>query len=161
MTRRSLAAVAGALILTAATPAAAPALTPEDETSIRGNIAAYREAWMNGSAEGVMATLTDDATLLPSGMEPIVGNEAIRAFWWPPEAAPFTITVMDLRVDRIEAVGGLAWAYGRGSLSFTYVEGGETKSVTSNSTFLNILRRQEDGSWKTAVRMWSDRRPPR
>ena len=139
-----LSAVAVALVL------AAPARADD---AVRANLMAYRDAWLKGDADAVMATLTPDAVLLPSGLSPVVGQEAIRAFWWPVDEKPTRIDAMELDIERVSIDGALAYAWGRGTLTFTY----DGRTRTTRSTFLNVLRRQADGSWQTACRMWSDR----
>jgi ketosteroid isomerase-like protein len=63
---------------------------------------------------------------------------------------------MELHVEDISGDAGMAYAWGRGSLSFSY----QDKTVDARHTFVNVLRKQADGTWKTVCRMWSDARRP-
>ena len=63
---------------------------------------------------------------------------------------------MQLDVDRTSGTAELAYVWGRGSLTFSFMEDGREKVVTALSTFVNVLRKGSNGSWKTAFRMWSD-----
>ena len=116
----------------------------------------YRDAWRANDVALVMATLTSDAVLLPSGLEPIVGERAIRGFWWPANGPSTTVISMEQVVDDVTADGGVAVVRGHGSLSFEFTQAGKTESRSLRHTFLNVVRRQADGSWLIAQRMWSD-----
>ena len=131
-------------------------LSGEDQRAIQANLQSYREAWLRGDAKAVMATLGPNPVLLPSGQPPIVGEEAIRAFWWPPDSPPGRVVAMELQVEAMSGQAGIAFAWGRGSLTFSYEEDGQEKLFTAASTFLNVLRKGPDGRWKTSCRMWSD-----
>ncbi len=103
-----------------------------------------------------MATLTKDAVLLPSGLEPIIGDQAIRAFWWPPDGPKTTVVAMEQTIDGVTADASVAIVRGRGSLDFVLEQAGKRESRTLRSTFINVVRRQDDGTWRIALRMWSD-----
>ena len=132
-------------------------LTVDDQRGIRDNLRLYCDAWLKGDANAVMATLAENAVLLPSGLAPIVGDEAIRSFWWPPDSPPTKVLAMELAIEETAGQSGLAYAWGKGSLTFSYQQDGQEKTISTESTFLNVLRKQADGKWKTTCRMWSDR----
>ncbi|MDX1578972.1 MAG: DUF4440 domain-containing protein [Gemmatimonadota bacterium] len=117
---------------------------------------AYRAAWLANDSAAVMATLTADAVLMPAGVRPVVGDSAIRAFWWPDDGSETLIRSYAIEVDEVEGSGDLAYVRGRGSLTFTYrsVEG-DTSRVTSEAVHLSLLRRGPDGEWRIARRAWS------
>jgi ketosteroid isomerase-like protein len=75
-----------------------------------------------------MATLTGDAVLLPSGLDPVVGQKAIRGFWWPAGGPSTTIISMDQVVDDVTAEGGVAVVRGHGSMSFVFTQAGKQES---------------------------------
>jgi uncharacterized protein (TIGR02246 family) len=148
-TRRTM--LPAAANATAATGAGS--LSPADTAAIRAATLTYRDAWLANDANRVMATLTPDAVLLPSGVAPIQGSAAIRAFWWPPAAAATRVTAMDLTIETIDGCGDVAFVRGRGTLTFT-TAASAPRSLAS--TFINVLRRQPNGTWLIAERMWSD-----
>ncbi len=139
------------------TTAQAQPLSASDEDAVRASIRSYQEAWLKGDPSAIMGTLAEHAVLLPSGLAPIVGGRAIRAFWWPPDSPPTKVIAMDLQVDDVVGQGGMAYAWGRGSLTFSYVQDGKEKLVSVQSTFLNVLLKEADGRWRTTCRMWSDK----
>lgn len=131
-------------------------LSASDTDAIRAATLAYRDAWLANDANRVMATLTPDAILLPSGLAAIHGSTAIRAFWWPAAAAATRVTAMDLTIETIDGCGDIAFVRGRGTLTFTMADTSAPRSLAS--TFINVLRRQPNGGWLIAERMWSDAR---
>ena len=131
-------------------------LSATDAAAIRAATLAYRDAWLANDAERVMATLTRDAVLLPSGLPAIQGSAAIRGFWWPVAAAATTVTAMELAIETIDGCGDVAFVRGRGTLTFTMADRSAPRSQAS--TFINVLRRQRNGAWLIAERMWSDMR---
>jgi uncharacterized protein (TIGR02246 family) len=162
MSRRRFAVALAAAVICVRNASACPSATLSAEARSAASAAtlAYRDAWLSNAPEKVMATLTPDAVLLPSGMEPISGAAAIRAFWWPANGPATTITAMEQKVDEITGEGDLAIVRGHGSLTFTMRQDGRETTRNQRSTFLNVVCRQADGSWKITQRMWSDLKTP-
>lgn len=136
-------------------PVGADALQARSAPAIAATLR-YCDAWRANDAALVMATLTRDAVLLPSGLEPIVGEKAIRGFWWPGDGPSTTVIGMEQVVDDVAVDGGLAIVRGHGSVRFILTQAGKKESRAVRHTFLNVVRRQADGSWLIAQRMWSD-----
>src|SRR5262245_46937885 len=139
------------------TPAAAAQVRDAREM-VKAATQQYRDAWLENDPEAVMRTLTSDPVLLPSGHAAIIGASAVRAFWWPPNSGTTRVTAMELHLDKVDLSGDLAYARGRGELTFTVetATGRVFAPRSLRSTFLNVLRRQGDGRWLIAERMWSD-----
>ena len=130
-------------------------LTGEDIVALRELEDAYVSAWLQNRREAVLATLAEDAVLLPEGVAPVEGIPAIEAFWWPADGSTTTVTDYRTTSDEIAGDGNVAFLRGRGDLSFTWTtadsSGGERES---HSAFLSIARKGPDGSWRIARRMW-------
>ena len=139
------------------TPAAAAQVRDAREM-VKAATQQYRDAWLANDPEAVMRTLTSDPVLLPSGHAAIIGASAVRAFWWPPNSGTTRVTAMELHFDKVDLSGDLAYVRGRGELKYTVetAPGQVSPPKSIRSTFLNILRRQGDGRWLIAERMWSD-----
>jgi ketosteroid isomerase-like protein len=131
-----------------------PFQAPRDE-AIKATLR-YRDAWRANDAALVMATLTRDAVLLPGGLEPIIGEKAIRDFWWPSDGPSTTVISMEQIVDNVTAENGLAIVRGHGSVDFILTQRNKKESRTARHTFLNVVHRQANGSWLIVERMWSD-----
>jgi uncharacterized protein (TIGR02246 family) len=138
----------------AAAKAPPSALGSPDSDAIRAVHQEYRDAWLAGDATRVMATLTPDAVLLPSGLAPIEGEQAIRRFWWP-GGPPTTIEAFEVTVDEVAGQGDIACARGWDHLRFRT---GAEPAVSQHSTYLDVVRRGADGRWRISRRMWSDLR---
>lgn len=129
--------------------------TVDDEAAVRSLEESYRTAWLANDSAGVMATLADDAVLMPDGSEPVEGGAAIRAYWWPDDGSETVIESYEVEVDEVEGSGDLAYLRGRGTLIFTYrpPEGAESR-IESESVHLSIVRRDADGRWRIIRRAW-------
>ena len=148
-----LSACAGSRALPEDTPCA-PA--PEDLAAIRSVHSKYRDAWMAADPRAVLAVFTEDAVLLPHhGDDPVIGRAAMERFWWPPASPPFTLTRMEVTVDDAGADCRIGWARGRDQIAWS--SGGKTFS--QRGTYLNVLRKEKDGTWRISHHMWDDPAP--
>jgi ketosteroid isomerase-like protein len=114
---------------------------------------AYATAWLANDSEQVMATLTMDAVIVPSGMPVMEGTEAIRRFWWPEGSPPTNVTEFALVQREVGGHGDVGFVRGSFSLGFEY----DGNTYSSGGEYLSLLRRAKDGSWRISHRMWSDR----
>lgn len=128
-------------------------LSSSDIDAIKLADQAYVRAWLANDREQVMATLTEDAVLLPSGLAALEGSDAIREFWWPADSPPTRVTEFTAVQREVGGYGELGFVRGSFALSFTY--GGS--SYSSAGEYMSILRRLPDGVWRISHRMWSDR----
>ena len=161
MIRRSVLAIAFFLGILARHPAGAAecagALSARDVQEIRAVIENYRTAWLRGDAKGVLALFTSDAVLLPAHGAPwIVGTAAITGYWWPPDAPATTITKLDVSVEAVEGNCGVASIYGKDDVEWTQIEGGAKRAHGHPGTYLNVMRKSADGSWRISRHMWDD-----
>ena len=160
-TMRCLAAL---ILVLAASPSAissaneqADRLTPADERAIRATIEAYRAAWLKNDAQGVLKTFTDDAVLLPAhGAPAVVGKAAIEKYWFAPGGPPTVVTRLDITVDQIGGNPGLAFARGLDGVAWTVNEGGSTRRHSHPGTYLDVMKKLADGTWRIHVHMWND-----
>lgn len=128
--------------------------TERDVEAVRAVADAYVNGWLQDDADGVMATLSPDAVLLPQGRAPIQGEDAIRAFWWPPAGPATRVTRCVSSIDDLQVDGDLAYVRGVADLTFTWEQDGETVEQTSKSAYLMTLRRDDSGAWRITNRMW-------
>ena len=158
MHRRVAIQIFALLLATAAGAQTAPdALSKQDSEAIRSVIEAYRTAWLRGDERGVLGTFTPDAVLLPAhGAAPVVGTAAITKYWWPPDAPAVTITKLDITVEDVQGYGRFASVYGRDDVEWAQVENGVTKTHGHPGTYLNVMRKLPDGSWRISRHMWDD-----
>ena len=113
---------------------------------------AYAAAWLTNDPEQVMATITGDAVMLPSGLPAVEGAQAIREFWWPANSPRTEVTQFTLRQREIGGQGDIGFVRGAFSLGFEY----DGQAYSGRGEYFSLLRRAPDGSWRISRRMWSD-----
>ena len=129
-----------------------------DVQAIRAVHEAYRRAWLVNDVEGVMRLFAPEAVLLPHhGVQPVVGSEQIRAFWFAP-GPPTTITRLDLQLDDIAVREDTGIVRGRSQVEWTVQKGEALERWANAGSFLTVLRRGADGTWRITHHMWDD--PP-
>ena len=134
-------------------------LSAADAEAIRGVIEAYRTSWLRGDEKGVLETFAPDAVLLPAhGAPAVVGIAAIRSYWFPPGAPATTITTLDITTEGLGGDGRTAYVHGRDDVAWTTIENGVAKKYGHPGTYLNVMTKAPDGSWKIARHMWDDGR---
>jgi ketosteroid isomerase-like protein len=133
------------------------ALTESDLVGIRAADSAFAASANAGNIDGVVAVYATGAALLPPNLPPQKGGAAIRSFW-----AGFldAYTVQfELGSDTIEGRGDLA--YNLGHYRFTAVPKAKANpGVADEGKFLEILKREPDGTWKYVVDMYSSNLAP-
>lgn len=121
------------------------------EEKIRQLRDSYMRAQDAGDVEGCLSHWTEDGILMPPSEPVVSGMEALRN-WYKTNLDQFHF---DYTVSFDEIQVGSDWSFARGPFGGTITpkEGGEPISVKGK--YLEIHRRQADGSWKFARHMWS------
>ncbi len=114
---------------------------------------AYATAWLANDTEMVMGTLTSDAVIVPSGMQAIEGENAIRQFWWPEDSPPTHVSEFTLVQHEAGGFGDIGFVRGSFSLGFDY----DGTAFSSRGEYFCLLRRGPDEVWRISHRMWNDR----
>ncbi len=151
-----LVTLAAALSVAACREAAmeAASLSEQDEAAIQAVSDAFVEAIVAGDVDSVAALYTEDAVFMPPGHPPVRGRAAIREFLagFPP------VESLELRNDEIE--GRLDLAYVRGTLIMTLMPEGASEAMVDTGKYIEIRKRQPDGSWPLAVDIFNSSRSP-
>lgn len=110
----------------------------------------YLAAINAGDLEGWLGFVADDAVIMPPDEVPISGMEAIR----PRYEVVYATWAFDFRarVDDIVVAGDLAVL--RAFYDETVTPRGEGELISFSGSWLMVLRRQTDGSWKLWRNMW-------
>jgi ketosteroid isomerase-like protein len=136
---------------------AAVELSAGDLAAIRATDSAFAAAANTGNVDGVVAVYARDAALLPPNLPPQKGQTAIRSFWGGFLNA-YTVR-FEIGSDTIEGRGDLA--YNLGHYRFSAVPKAKADpGVADEGKFLEILKKQPDGSWKYVVDMYSSNLAP-
>ncbi len=134
-------------------------LTAGDSVAIREVQSSYVRAWLADDTLGVLATLSPDAVLMPPGREPVIGQAAIRAFWWPDDGSRTTIESFEWPIAELDGGSGFAYTRGFSTLSWLYEKDTVRQSSTVRSANLTLLRRQADGTWRISHQIWGPALP--
>jgi uncharacterized protein (TIGR02246 family) len=128
-------------------PAAASTDDSTTDQQIRAVIKAWGEASEAGDLTALMPLMADDVVFLTPGNAPM----RLRQFT---EVFSAMISIVDLtcrsNVQEITISGELALCWNLLEISFTPIEGGETRKHAGN--VLTVFRRGTDGQW----RIWRD-----
>jgi len=102
--------------------------------------------------EAYVATVADDAVWMPPNSPAVVGKEAIRSWAWG-FFSRYALDVDSLPVEVLQVGDQLAVRRFRSMGRYIPSDGGET--VPYDQKYVDILRREPDGSWSITLHMWS------
>ena len=145
-------------MVSAGSDAVAASLSDADKVSVRAVDAEWARAASRGSGEAIAALYSPDAVLLPPG-EPMVKGEAAKKYW-----VDFTNGFSgptELNTLAVEGAGDVATAIGTYKMTLTPKKAGAKPLPVEEGKYLEVLKRQDDGSWKIIYDMWSPNAPPK
>ena len=146
-----------ALALAGCEPAPQQEAAPEAPTQaeIEAAIGEVREAYIAaqnaGDAAALAALFTDDAVLMPPNAPAVSGKEAIQSYLQS-QNDQFSF---ELAASQAEVAAAGDWAFSRGTHTVNLNPKAAGKAVEDSGKYLNILKRQPDGSWKIARHTWN------
>jgi uncharacterized protein (TIGR02246 family) len=126
--------------------------TDNDQQAITEMSKARAKAFNEGDAATIAGYFTEDGALMAPGEEVATGTEAVEAYYSKIFEAYHT--ELDSWYEEIEVSGDLG--FGRGEARVTLVDKSTGDTTHASSKYLNIVKRQEDGSWKTSHDVWND-----
>jgi uncharacterized protein (TIGR02246 family) len=143
------AAVCGALVLSACTPAAPPppaVNAPDDIAAIGALRSSFAAAWNAGDLAALEALRTQDAVSMPNHQPTSSGLAAIKAaetdFF--AQASP----KMELMSDETRTVG--TWGFDRGRYKMTMTPKAGGDAMVDEGRYIVILEKGSDGRWRVA-----------
>ena len=132
-------------------PTLAP-LSDTDTAALRAVHDRFSVALLRQDFDAVAALYAEDAVLLPPQEPAVHGRAAIRTW----TAAVPRVTRVVLEVDDVDGRGDVA--YMRGTFAMTLEpEGAPALSVVGK--YVEILKKQADGSWRFAVDIFNSDAP--
>jgi uncharacterized protein (TIGR02246 family) len=133
-------------------------LSAEDEAAVRAVDAAWARAASAGDGNAIAALYASDATIMPP-MEPLRQGEAAKQYW-----VDFTKAFSgpaELTTTAVEGRGDLAYSVGTYRMTLTPKQAGAKPLPTDEGKYLEVMKKQADGSWKIVYDMWSPNAPPK
>lgn len=131
---------------------AVPSLSAADQAGIRSVDSAFMAAANAGDVDAVAEVYAEEGTVLAPNLPPQKGRDAVRAFWGGFLDA-YTVR-FEIASDTIEGRGDLA--YNQGHYRYTAVPKAKgVPGIADEGKFLEILKKQGDGSWKYVLDMYS------
>lgn len=137
-------------------PASSGPTAEEDVTAIRALYAGWIEAVENSDVAGYIAVLDPEVQLLPTGAPPINGSAGYAAMLEGVFATD-TFKIDVTSPAAIEVAGDWAWARYDYVIHRTPI--GSEETFNPERKFLDVLRRQPDGSWGVYRHIWNYNTP--
>jgi len=132
---------------------------PAEAAAVQAVDSAFATALNSGNIEAIAGTYDEEAWLLPPQAPPVRSREGIRGFW----AGLVRSHVVHLKfgVYRFEIRDDRAYVVGHYHMETTPRSPEVPTMAPEDGKFLEILKRQKDGSWSYLVDMYSANAPPR
>jgi uncharacterized protein (TIGR02246 family) len=105
-----------------------------------------------GNIDKLVSLYTDDAVRIPPNKPALVGKEAIRSLFQE-QLDQFTVQNEGVIVD-LKVSGDLAFVRGSWTSINTPKTGGEP--LKYNGSFVSVIQKQPEGSWKVICNIWSN-----
>jgi uncharacterized protein (TIGR02246 family) len=115
----------------------------------------YRKAVLNADVPTILSLYRHDAVEMPYSQQPIVGREAIQAFYEQQFKGPRRLTGFTLAPRETTAQGDIAYNVGNYKRSMSTPSG----VIDVTGTYVVILKRT-DGAWKVAYSTYTCDCPP-
>jgi uncharacterized protein (TIGR02246 family) len=129
----------------------------EDVTAIRTHSEAFDRAISAGDEQSSAALLTDDVIWMVPNQPALRGREAVQNRFH----GLFTGSSLELRstVDEVRIAGDWGFVRGTYHLLLTPRDGGAPTDETGK--LINILGREQNGTWRLARHIWNADHPDR
>jgi uncharacterized protein (TIGR02246 family) len=124
-------------------------LSDEDVAAIKTANDAYVQAALEGGMEATTEFYTEDTIMVTQQGGMIQGREALKEERKALSKASATVTAFNQTIVKIDGRDNLAFVLG--TVSITMAAEGLPEAMYVTGKFLQILRKQEDGSWLIAI----------
>lgn len=126
-----------------------------DISEIKALSASRAKAFNEGNANSIAAAFTESAILMAPDMTSMVGREAVRGYYQ--RIFDQYKTELESGYDEVRVSGNFAYGVGYAKVKLVPHNGGDT--LVSTAKYINILKRQDDGSWLTTHDIWNANEP--
>lgn len=102
-------------------------------------------------AKAAAALYTEDAVLIPPGEPMVRGRRAIEDYW---RGAIESGGIRDVSVETMDAQSSGSLGYETGSFVLT-ADGPDGRPVVDRGRYVELLRRDADGTWRSTHGIWN------
>jgi ketosteroid isomerase-like protein len=129
-------------------------LSDQSVAAVEGAGGSYSQSFEANDWQTFVTLYADDAVVMPPNAPVVQGRAAMSELTanWP------QITTFSLAVDEIDGCRDLAFS--RGSYTFAAMLEGVPEPVEDVGKYIEIWRRQPDGTWLIAAEIWNSDNPP-
>ncbi len=128
-------------------------ISDADKAALRAAHDKFAEQALAKNWSAIAGMYAENATVLPPNQAAVSGRAAIQAFF---TSFP-TTTAFKVTVDEVDGLGDLA--YVRGTYDLTLTIPGAPGPVNDHGKYLDVDRRNADGTWSLTNDMWSSDLP--
>ena len=125
--------------------------TAEDISKIKALSASRAKAFNEGNANVIAMAFTHDGLLMAPGTKSTTGRDAVRTYYQ--SIFDQYETFLESGYEDVKVSGDMAYGVGFARVKLVQNSGGDT--LFSTAKYINILKRQEDGSWLTTHDIWN------
>jgi uncharacterized protein (TIGR02246 family) len=118
-----------------------------EEEAVRRTLAAFTESVNRGDYEAVLDMVTEDAVFWTANYPSMTGKAALREAY--AGLAPYRVH-QEFEIEELRVCGEWAFAAGYENFTLDPKDGKGERLEIKKRRAISILRRQPDGSWKTA-----------
>jgi len=122
-----------------------------DISKIKELSAARAKAFNEGDANVIAMAFTEDGVLMAPATKSTTGREAVRAYYQG--IFDQYQTFLESGYEDVQVSGDLAYGVGYAKVKLVPHSGGDT--LFSTAKYVNLLKRQNDGSWLTTHDIWN------
>ena len=128
----------------------------EDVAAIAAVSKERADAFNQGNAAAIAAHFAEDALLMAPDKPTLKGKAAVQSYYQ--QIFDEYETALKSNYDEVKVSGDLAYGRGFAEVLLTPKRGGQT--VKSTAKYINIMKRQTDGTWITTHDIWNANEPP-
>lgn len=126
-----------------------------DISEIKALSATRAKAFNEGNADVIANAFTESAVLMAPDARSMTGREAVRGYYQ--HIFDQYKTFLESDYEEVKVSGDLGYGVGFARVKLVPHNGGDT--LVSTAKYVNILQRQDDGSWLTTHDIWNGNEP--
>ena len=126
-------------------------MMPADVSEIKALSATRAKAFNEGNADAIATAFTESGILMAPDKTSTTGRGAVREYYQ--RIFDQYRTSLESGYEEVRVSGNLAYGVGYAKVKLVTHNGGDT--LVSTAKYINILERQDDGSWLTTHDIWN------